>query len=382
MTTEHAAAPYDERPGRLRAWQVLAVWTIPAILSTVETEMFARQAGHPIAVWRAFVGEAPQWFGWAALTPLIIRLGVRFALRPLRAPALAVHAAASVGAGLLIAGCDALVNAWVRPSTASLLVSTRDWFLGSLPATTLVYFAIVVASYAWRSSMRLREREREAAALHAELRDAQLGALRMQLQPHFLFNSLNAVMALVRDRETERAIRALSLLSDVLRATVNSGDSHETTLASEIDFVTRYLSIEQVRFDDRLRVSFDVPASLGDASVPVFMLQPFVENALKHGVLRERGGNEIRISAAAEGATLVLRVSDDGRGLPPAGSAPCGIGIANARRRLDRMYGAAATLTVADGQSGRGVEVTIRLPLRRVAVRLNVAAPVAVELAR
>ena len=350
--------------GHLRGWQVAGVWMIPALLSTAETVMFARQAGHPIAVWRAFVGEAPQWFGWAALTPLIVALGERHPLRrPLHADALLIHGAASLGASVLLAVCDALVNAWVRPSPATLFASTRNWFLGDLPATTLVYFAILIASYAWRNAVRLRERDREAAALEARLREAQLAALRMQLQPHFLFNSLNAVMALVRDHETDRAVRALSLLSDVLRATVNAGDAHETTLAAEIDFVTRYLGIEQVRFGERLRVVVDVPEQFMAARVPVFILQPFVENALKHGVLRDRGGNEIRISAHDHASALVLVVQDDGRGFVPAGANASGVGISNARRRLERMYGTAAELIVADRNDAPGVEARIILPL-------------------
>ena len=350
--------------GRLRVWHVAGVWMIPALLSTAETVMFARQAGHPIAVWRAFVGEAPQWFGWAALTPVIVALGERYPLRrPFAASALLIHAVASLGASFLLAVCDALVNAWVRPSPASLFVTTRNWFLGDLPATTLVYFAILIASYAWRNVIRLRERDREAAALEARLREAQLAALRMQLQPHFLFNSLNAVMALVRDHETDRAVRALSLLSDVLRATVNAGDAQETTLAAEIDFVTRYLGIEQVRFGERLRVVVDVPEQFVTARVPVFILQPFVENALKHGVLRDRSGNEIRISAHGHASALVLLVQDDGRGLAPAGANPSGVGISNARRRLERMYGTAAELIVANRNDAPGVEARITLPL-------------------
>jgi two-component sensor histidine kinase len=376
VTNKHAAAI-----GQLRAWQVAGVWMIPALLSTAETVIFAAQSGHPIAAWRAFVGEAPQWFGWAALMPIIVALGERYPLRrSLRSKALLIHATASLGASVLLAVCDALVNAWVRPSRTTLLVTTRNWFLGDLPATTLVYFAILIASYAWHNSVRLRERDREAAALEAQLREAQLAALRMQLQPHFLFNSLNAVMALVRDRETDRAVRALSLLSDVLRATVNAGDAHETTLAAEIEFVTRYLGIEQVRFGDRLRVVVDVPEQLMSARVPVFILQPFVENSLKHGVLRDRGGNEIRISADGDASALVLRVQDDGRGFPLGGASASGVGISNARRRLERMYGVAAALTVADRSDSPGVEVMITLPFAGPPRSTPVAA-VPVELA-
>lgn len=366
MTRERAESRRAERERQgLRTWQIAAVWMIPALLSTAETVIFASQAGRPIALWRAFIGEAPQWLGWALLTPIILALAERFPLRrPLRPSAVLVHGAASVIAGLLLAVADALVNAWVRPSSAGLLSTTRSWFLGGLPATTLVYFAIVMAGYAWRSSARLREREREAAALEAELRRAQLGALRMQLQPHFLFNSLNAVMALVRDRDTERALAALALIGDVLRATVNAGDANEATLASELDFVRQYLRIEQMRFGDRLEVSFHTDDAPGDALVPVFILQPFVENALKHGVLRGRERNTIAIGAGVEGASLLLSVRDDGRGLAPLGDGT-GVGIANARRRLDHLYGARATLAVTPGAAGRGVDVTIAIPLTR-----------------
>ena len=353
-----------ERPW-IAAWKIAAVWMIPALLSTVETVIFAAQSGHPIAVWRAFIGEAPQWFGWALLTPAILSLAEHFPLRrPLRASAVAVHAAASLIAGLLLAFADALVNAWVRPSSGGLLATTRGGFLGGLPATTLVYFAIVIAGYAWRSTARLREREREAAALEAELRRAQLGALRMQLQPHFLFNSLNAVMALVRDQDTGRALAALALLGDVLRATVNAGDANEATLESELDFVRQYLRIEQIRFGDRLAVAFDTDGAPPDALVPVFILQPFVENALKHGVLHGRERNAIIIGAGVDGGSLVLSVRDDGRGLQPLGNG-AGVGIANARRRLEHLYGPRATLDVGPGVAGRGVHVTIAIPLAR-----------------
>jgi two-component sensor histidine kinase len=366
MNTSPSTSTVQREHATLATWKISAVWLIPAVLSTVETVMFGRMAGRPIAVWRAFVGEAPQWFGWAILTPAIIALGERYPLRrPVRVVSVFVHAGASLLASMLLAIADAVVNDWVRPSPSGVLASARNWFLGGLPATTLVYFAILVASYAWRSTARLRERDAHAATLEAQLREAQLSALRMQLQPHFLFNSLNAVMALVRDRDTDRAIRSLSLLSDVLRTTMNAGDAHEATLAAELEFVRRYLAIEQIRFDERLRVTIDVPADLADARVPVFILQPFVENALKHGVLRGRGGNEISISAHVDGSSLVLEVRDDGRGMSSGAVNGSGVGISNARRRLERMYGTLARLDVRNNPAGPGVAVTISLPLTR-----------------
>lgn len=341
------------------------MWTVPTLLSTLETVMFAHQANRPMPVWRAFVAEAPQWYGLALLSPAIVAMGERFPLRrPVRATPVLAHAFASLLVSVLVAIADASVNAMVRPSRLGWFGSAQSWFLSGLPATTLAYFAIIGVSYALSSQARLRERERQAAELETQLRDAQLSALQMQLQPHFLFNSLNAIMALVRDHETDRAVRALSLLSDVLRATVNTRAAHETTLSQELDFLTRYLEIERVRFGDRLRITLDVPSELHDALVPTFVLQPFVENSLKHGVLRDRAGNEISVHARAAADGLTLTVTDDGRGLPSNGATPTGVGIANARARLERMYGASGQLSVRNADTARGVVVEISLPLR------------------
>jgi two-component system LytT family sensor kinase len=362
VTTSNGSAERRARGDLLSPWTVIALWSIPALLSTLETVTFTRLAGHEIAPWRAFVAEAPQWYGWALFTPLIARLGERFPLRrPLRWRNLAIHGAASLVASALIAVADVLINSFVRPSPKTPFESFAGWFLGGLAGTVLAYFAIVGVSESLRNSARLRAREREASELAAELRATQLAALRMQLQPHFLFNSLNAIMALVRDAETEQAVRALSLLGDVLRATINAGDTNETTLREELDFVSQYLEIERVRFGDRLRVELDVPERLLDARVPTFVLQPFVENALKHGVLRDQGGNTIAIAASAQNGTLSLQVRDDGRGLSGV-KAGAGVGIPNARARLAHMYGAAATLNVGNAPNGPGVLVEIGLP--------------------
>jgi sensor histidine kinase YesM len=348
--------------GRISPWLSLGIWSVPALLSVVETVMFSAIAHHPIPIWKAFVSEAPQWYGWALLTPLIVTLGKRFPLqRQVRTKNVAAHVAAMLLGAFLVAVADAAVNTLTRPTRATFVTSVMNWFVSGLPASTLAYFAILIVSYAVRSNARLRVREREAAEMETQLKEAQLAALRMQLQPHFLFNSLNAIMALVRDQETAQAVRALSLLSDVLRAAVNAADAHETTLAQELDFVSRYLEIERVRFGDRLRVTLDIPDDLLQTRVPTFVLQPFVENSLKHGVLRERAGNEITIGARASNGTLTLVVRDDGRGLStptPSG----GVGIANARARLERMYGEKARLSVTNAGDMPGVIVEIALP--------------------
>src|SRR6185503_15262270 len=145
--------------------------------------------------------------------------------------------------------------------------------------------------------------------LAAQLTEAQLNTLRAQIQPHFLFNTLNAVIALVRDRENDQAVDALTTLSALLRTSLRSGDVHEVTFGEELTFTTNYLAIEQMRFGDRLAVRLDVPATLHDVRVPSFLLQPFVENAVRHGLRHQEKGGHLDISARADARRLVVRVA-------------------------------------------------------------------------
>lgn len=355
-------------------WVVIAAWTVPALLTTFETMMFSRSEGRPIALWRAFIGGAVGWYVWAACTPLIAGLARRFPLRlalhyPLsrriRWRAIAVHVAAFLLVHAAASVVWATAATWVRP--VRFAVALGNWFIAALPFAVAVYAAIVSIFYSLVDRAQLRVRERDAARLAQQLTEAQLASLRMQLRPHFLFNSLNAIMALVRDGERERAIDALELLGDMLRVTLRTGPSHEVSLAEEVAFTRRYLEMEQLRFGERLRVRFDVPPDLLDAAVPLFVLQPFVENAIKHGILDRRRGGSIVIAASADGARLHLSVRDDGVGLAPGwdDDDARGVGLANARTRLLHLYDGAASLEVAAGPDGTGVAVEIALPLIR-----------------
>jgi LytS/YehU family sensor histidine kinase len=186
----------------------------------------------------------------------------------------------------------------------------------------------------------------------------------MQLQPHFLFNSLNAIMALVRDHDTPGAINALSLLSDLLRTSLRVDASHQVPLRDELEFVRRYLAMAQIRFGDRLTVDYTADDDVLGELVPTFILQAVVENAVRHGIAPSRAPGRIGIRASRDATQLVLTVCDDGKGLPSEwedGTSE-GVGIANTRARLAHMYGAASSLTVARGREDRGVVATIRLP--------------------
>jgi LytS/YehU family sensor histidine kinase len=190
----------------------------------------------------------------------------------------------------------------------------------------------------------------------------------MQLHPHFLFNSLNAITVLVRDRDTVAAGRMLDLLSDVLRQVLRSEQAHEVSLADELRFLERYLAIEQVRFSDRLTVRFDVEDTLLDAAVPEFLLQPLVENALRHGIAQRADAGAVEVSARRDDDTLVLSVTDNGPG-PHAGHRDGngnGLGLANMRERLTNLYGSRAQLELRAAPQG-GTVATVTIPFRRMA---------------
>jgi len=352
---------------RLPVGVLAALWTVPALLSTLETLVFAALSGHPMPVWRAFAGEASAWYTWALITPVVIRLGRRFPIaRPIRWQNVAPHVAGVLAAGLAQALASSVAGELLSTTSLRFAPLLRSWFISQLPFTLMIYVAIVGVSYALRERRRAEARERHAAQLAKELAEAQVRALRMQLQPHFLFNTLNAIMALVRDVETDRAIEALSLLSDLLRTAIHAGGEHETTLTDELTFIRRYLEIERVRFGDRLAVSVDLSPAVANALVPTFLLQPFVENALRHGLSARRSAGTVSLSAAAVGAQLVLHVRDDGVGLPVDWEERMsrGVGIANARARLSQMYGADGIVTLSSNGSGSGTEVSVKLPLR------------------
>jgi two-component system, LytTR family, sensor kinase len=211
-----------------------------------------------------------------------------------------------------------------------------------LSSSELTYFhlgLLVGIQHAFLYFARARERETQAARLAAQLSEAHLGALRMQLNPHFLFNSLNAITVLVRDHNTAAASRTLELLSDLLRQVLRTDERHETTLSRELEFLRRYLAIEQVRFSDRLYPRIEIDPALARAAVPRFLLQPLVENALRHGIARRADAGLVQVMAERKHDQLVLTVRDDGPGLPMTPDTSSGVGLSNKRARLAALYG-------------------------------------------
>ncbi len=257
-----------------------------------------------------------------------------------------------------------LLEAWI-PSLGVDLPAVLDarGHLSSLLVAFWPFLVMAVYYTAVAFRARMLEQERAAAALETELARAQVTALRMQLNPHFLFNALNVVSGLVEERPRQ-ARAALAHLSDLLRGALK-GAAADATLADEVAWLRRYLDLQRLRFEDHLDVDVDIEADLLDARVPGFLLQPLVENAFEHGVARVARRGRVVILGRREGGRLVLDVLDNGPGLAGgdgAAGAP-GVGVATTRERLDRLFGADASLDLADRPDGPGVRARVTLPL-------------------
>lgn len=356
-----------------RLWLIVAAACIvPAILDGVVSYIQARLSNR-IPGWQEIFWQSNEWLILGALTPIAYYLAQRFPLRPpIRARNLFAHA----GGALLLCIGWASAGASLRwvldiaPEGVSKSQQMANWLLTTIPWGTFMYFTLLGCIHAFGYFVEAKEGEARAARLAAQVAESRLGALRTQLHPHFLFNSLNAITVLVRDKDTSAAARMLDLLSDVLRQVLKSDQAHVVSLAEELAFLERYLAIEQIRFSDRLQVRFDVDDSLKDAAVPVFILQPLVENALRHGIAKRADGGVVEVSARRDGESLILTIADNGRGLNRASGEHTdgnGLGLANIRERLTTLYGNQARLDLRPApQPGGGTLAEVVIPYRQL----------------
>src|SRR5579875_1329126 len=295
---------------------IFAAWLVPALLSGFNTYMQARLNGRP-PDWHWVLFNSIDWLLYALLTPVVFRASARFPLqRPYLLRNISVHVLGALAMCVAWASLGTLLRLGIfshqeNEIAQKIWLGFLGWVLITLPFGVGVYFALVGIQHSFFYFAQARERETQAARLAAQLSEARLGALRMQLNPHFLFNSLNAITVLIRDGNTVAASRMLELLSDVLRQVLRTDESHETTLSRELEFLERYLAIEQVRFSDRLRPVIKANPVVARAAVPRFLLQPLVENALRHGIARRADAGRVEVTADLEGDQLLLTVRDD-----------------------------------------------------------------------
>ncbi|HTS87999.1 MAG TPA: histidine kinase [Gemmatimonadales bacterium] len=338
---------------------VLGGWTTFGLFSFGQILLYNTVSGEPPLPWRPLlVLSLVSAWTWAALTPAALWVAGRLRFTPgQRARGLALHGLAGIAFVLLSTLLDRTLVGLVsqgplRPFMASLLYRFDSRFLA--------YLCIVTVSQAARYAMLYRQREVRAAELEAQLARAELQLLKMQLQPHFLFNALNTIAEMAHNDPND-ADRLIARLGHLLRLSLEQAGHQVVPLRQELQILEAYLEIEQTRFRDRLVVRTEVAPEALEASVPALMLQPLVENAIRYGTSPGTGEGRITIRAAGEGPRLRLEVSDRGPGFPRSGFHPEGLGLRNTRERLRQLYGAEQALELGNGPEG-GAVVTILLP--------------------
>jgi two-component system LytT family sensor kinase len=352
------------RTRRAAWWAIVAIiWTALAVLSITQSAVARAYNGVPIAWGPLIAVRLADWYTCALFIPAFVWLARRFPIeRGTWRRSVAAHLAASVVCVIGKYVVFSPLERWLSPRPTG----TLPGLLAASAITELMLFwAVMAVIHGVEFYNRYREREATAFQLQARLSEAQLEALRAQLHPHFLFNTLNAIATLMH-RDPNAADIMLTRLSDLLRATLHQHPAEQVPLREEIALLSRYLDIMKVRYGDRLTVRYDVPNELEDALVPSFVLQPLVENALEHGVARQPGPGYVEIAVTSEGGSLRLTVTDNGPGVVGSRGTRAGVGLSNTRRRLEQLYGAAQRLVLAS-LPDRGAQVTIELPLRRSA---------------
>jgi two-component system LytT family sensor kinase len=345
-------------------------WLAFALADAARTVGFMHAEGMQHNWATLFAIEVLSWLPWAVGSLFIVWLADRLSgVKP--ALAWSGHALAAVGIGLAYTMWSYQLTLHFQPYAPEFAHWTPQWptdFYENLMATVALYVCVLLSHWLIESRARISARDTEVAQLHKQLAQAQLLALRSQIEPHFLFNTLNAVAGLIREGRADAAVQTIVQLSDFLRGTLSEANRQEVSLGDEMEFARRYLTIQQTRFVDRLQLDIQVQDGLQNAAVPNLILQPLVENAVKHGIAKRKEGGAVRVAASAAGETLNLYIANDGPSLPDNWSERhYSIGIANVCQRLRSLYGDASSFDIRN-RTGGGVEVAIRIPLHAIAV--------------
>ena len=343
---------------------IAAIWLAGGLFDASQTVLIMHAEGkhHP---WPVLFGtELMSWLPWALVTPLVIRLAQRYPI--VGGTAVAIHLAAfaviSAVAEAWSAMLQVLFNPWGNRHWPTFVDTWTTTLLYQALTFLITYALILTVTYLADARERMARQVTEAARLNEELSKAQLAALRRQIEPHFMYNALNSIAGLVRDERNAAAVSMIVGLSEFLRRASEDSHRSQVTLQEEVEYLQRYLEIQKARFGERLQVSMDIPAELLQAQVPNLLLQPLVENAIKHGIAKRVAGGTVRVAGACHDGNLCLSVYNDGPRLPTDWeAAQTGVGIGNLRTRLQILHGNGSGLQLRCADPG-GVEVVVTLP--------------------
>ncbi len=347
---------------------VIAVWVLLALFMSNQLYEAYLQSDKPITWLTALIMEMAYVTMWILLAPVVWRLSLRFKFdRRSWFFSGVIH----IIAGMLLSSLTMALRTVLQWAIINNFQTSLSWQNVMNAAFTyydygiMSYLLLLLISYAFIYYERFRERDIAAAVLETQLTQAQLQSLKMQLHPHFLFNTLHAIAVLIRKNENQNAIRMLTGLSDLLRYSLNNTHAQEVALKQELEMLDLYLKIQQTRFQDRLSVSIEVQPDALEAQIPNFLLQPLVENAIQHGVAPLAQEGNIQIQAVRENGMLSISIRDNGAGVISSQKElqTQGIGLSNTIARLDKLYGASYRFCLGNHPEG-GAIVSVSIPYR------------------
>jgi len=353
---------------RSNRWLWIAViWSAGALFDSSQTVLIARAEGRHQPWLPLFTFEFVSWLPWALAIPFVIGLARRQPMiRGVSVRTVAAHVGAFIALSVVTeiwsAWLQVLFNPWGNRRWPTFVDTFSTTLVFQVFTFLIAYLLILAVTHLVDARERIGRQAAETARLNEELSKAQLAALRRQIEPHFMYNTLNSIAGLVRDQKSDAAVSMIVGLSEFLRRASEDSHRSQVTLAEEVEYLQRYIDIQKARFGERLDVSVHIPAELLRGKVPNLLLQPLVENAIKHGIAKRVVGGTVRVAGERRNGILYLSVYNDGPALLTDWHAThTGVGIGNLRTRLRILHGDESGLELRRVDTG-GVEVLVTLP--------------------
>ena len=357
------------RPNAYSWWWIASLWAAFAVVDATNNVFAMRHAGMHHVWMKMFFVLTFEWLPWALVTPWVISLARRHPLAWKSPRSWVLHLCVIVAIDVVASAWGSALEVVFQPwlpdfESHTFQVTWPTKIYGGIPPAFILYALILAITYVLDAKARTAAQQTDSARLNEQLSYAQLNALQRQIEPHFIFNALNSISGLVREQKNDAAVSMIVALSDFLRRIAVSSHDPQALLAQEVEFLERYLKIQEARFAGRLKLDIQIPDELRKAQIPSLILQPLVENAIKHGIAQRVLGGEVRVAASRANGLLHLSVYNDGPLLDRDGSAiQEGIGLSNLRTRLKLLYGNDCDLRL-ENYGITGVQVSLALPYR------------------